>query len=179
MTTYHFMPMNDHYAQCIVRWTYDGIYAFYNYEKEAQHILDSSQWGRTLFAVLDEANALVGELTLGFLDAGGEWVSMSDMANGLLDGCILWIGFGLRPDLTGCGHGESFVDACVQFAIDFARSRYHYAGEYLGLGVYQFNQRAIKVYERIGFITFSEGCTLIHGEAYKTQRMKKKIDSTI
>lgn len=176
---FHFVAMTVDHARRIVEWKYDGLYAFYNYDKEAGHILDASQWGNTLFAVLDEANELVGELTLGFLDRDDEWVPQAVMDKGLLVGCILWIGFGLRPDLTGCGHGLSFVNACVDFAVSFSQKRYHYTGQYVGLGVYQFNQRAIKVYERIGFIKFIEGCSLINGVEYKTQRMKKKIDHLV
>jgi ribosomal-protein-alanine N-acetyltransferase len=177
MNPFQFTAMTANYAQCIVRWKYDGVYAFYDYDKEANHILDTKQWGNTLFAVLDKSNDLVGELTLGFLDASDEWVPMPDMDNCHLEGCILWIGFGLRPDLTGRGHGLSFVNACVEFATSFSRKRYHYTGQYIGLGVYQFNQRAIKVYERIGFAKYYEGCSLINGKEYKTQRMKKNIDN--
>lgn len=110
--------------------------------------------GEYVFAVLDESNELVGELSLCFLDTYDEWIPIPEMDNGLLEGWILWIGFGLRPDLTGRGHGLSFVNACVVFATSFSQKRYHYTGQYIGLGVYQFNQRAIKVYERIGFTKF-------------------------
>lgn len=175
MDTFHFTEMTAPYAQQIVRWKYDGMYALYDYAREADHILDASQWGNTLFAVLDEANELAGELSLGFLDEEDEWVALADMKAGHLPPCILWVGFGLRPDLTGCGHGVSFVKACVNFAISFSRKRYHYSGAYVGLGVYQFNQRAIKVYERTGFEKFTEGRALINGKEYKTQRMRKKI----
>lgn len=172
---FHFTPMTSEYAQQIVTWKYEGPYAFYNYDRSAEHILNASQWGNMLFAVLDENAQLVGELTLGFLDRDEEWVPQADMDTGKLEGCILWIGFGLRPDLTGRGLGLSFVNACADFAVQLAGQRYRYKGEYIGLGVYQFNQRAIKVYERAGFVKFTERRPIIDGQVYPSQRMKKLI----
>jgi ribosomal-protein-alanine N-acetyltransferase len=172
---FHFTAMTLDHARCILAWKYNGPYAFYNYAKSADHILNTDLWGRTLFAALDATGQLVGELTLGFLDPDFEWVSQADIDAGRLEGCILWIGFGMRPDLTGQGHGLPFVNACADFAVQFTRERYHYTGEYIGLGVYQFNQRAIKVYERAGFVKFMERCPIIDGQPYPAQRMKKRI----
>jgi ribosomal-protein-alanine N-acetyltransferase len=172
---YRFTDMTGAYARRIVGWKYDGPFAIYNYDREADHILDARQWGHTLFAVLDENAELVGELSLGFLDADEEWVSQPDMDAGQLDGCILWIGFGMRPDLTGRGYGLSFVNACADFAARLARQRWGYQGEFAGLGVYKFNQRAITVYERAGFVKFAERCPVIDGQEYPAQRMIKRI----
>jgi ribosomal-protein-alanine N-acetyltransferase len=55
------------------------------------------------------------------------------------------IGLGLRPDLTGRGHGGSLVEA----ALAFARERW--SPDTFGLDVFPWNERAIKVYERAGF----------------------------
>jgi len=172
---YQIVPMTADLAQQVVTWKYDGPYAFYDYCNEADHILDTSEWGKTLFAVLDESGQLCGEVSFGFLDPADEWVAQEDMDAGRLENCILWIGFGLRPDLTGQGQGLAFVNACVAFAVQFARVQYHYLGEYIGLGVYQFNQRAIKVYERAGFEKFYEGCVVEGGNELKAQRMRKRI----
>ncbi len=175
---FQFVAMSRVDARAILTWKYLGPYAFYNYEKSAPHLLDAAKWGRTLFAVHDEDNPLaqlVGELTVGFLKPDGAWLSQAEMDAGQLEGCMLWIGFGLRPDLTGHGLGLAFVNACVDFAIHWAGERYSYSGDSIGLGVYQFNQRAIKVYERAGFVKFSECCRVINGQAYGYQRMKRSI----
>ncbi|MCA1899416.1 MAG: GNAT family N-acetyltransferase [Chloroflexi bacterium] len=173
---FRFLPMTAEYAARILTWRYPPPYDVYDYDKAAEHMLDSAGWGKTLFAALDENGALAGELTLGFLDQDDEWVPLDDMQAGRLDGCILWIGFGLRPDLTGQGLGLDFVTACADFAAQFSRRQYRYQGGEVGLGVYQFNQRAIKVYERAGFVKFIERIALVHGQEVPAQRMKKRLD---
>ena len=172
---FQIVPMNLEFARAILEWTYDGPYAVYNYDKSAGHLLDAGKWGSTLFAVLDESGSLTGELTLGFLNAAGDWVPQADMDAGKLDGCILWIGFGMRPNLTGRGLGLDFVNACVDFSARTVRERCRYTGAEIGLRVFQFNQRAVKVYERAGFVTFEEICRIIEGKEYPALLMKKKL----
>ena len=60
-------------------------------------------------------------------------------------GDALFYGLGLRPDLTGRGLGLEFVQAGIAFAEQrFGQKR-------LVLDVAEFNERAIRVYERAGF----------------------------
>jgi ribosomal-protein-alanine N-acetyltransferase len=60
-------------------------------------------------------------------------------------GDAFFYGLGLRPDLTGRGLGLAFVRAGIAFAAQrFGRTR-------LVLDVAEFNERAIRVYERAGF----------------------------
>jgi ribosomal-protein-alanine N-acetyltransferase len=59
-----------------------------------------------------------------------------------------WLSLGLRPDLTGRGLGEEFVTQCVEYAV----SQYKLTKHTIKLAVALFNQRAIKVYQRAGFI---------------------------
>lgn len=174
---FNLIPMNAEHARQIVEWKYDGPYAFYDYDKEADHILDSTKWGRSLFAVTNSAGELCGELTVWFQNAADERVSQDDIDAGRLAGCELWIGFGMRPDLTGQGLGLAFVQACADFAVQFARHQCGYTGDSIHLGVYQFNQRAIKTYERAGFVKYFEGTRVKNGIQYKTQRMKHPIGS--
>jgi ribosomal-protein-alanine N-acetyltransferase len=60
-------------------------------------------------------------------------------------GDAIHYGLGLRPDLTGKGLGATFVSAGLEFAQKrFGRKR-------VVLDVAEFNERAIRVYERAGF----------------------------
>jgi ribosomal-protein-alanine N-acetyltransferase len=55
------------------------------------------------------------------------------------------IGLGMRPDLTGQGHGLAFVEAGLAFG------RQRYAPKAFRLNVFASNPRAEKVYTRAGF----------------------------
>ena len=55
------------------------------------------------------------------------------------------VGAGLRPDLTGCGAGRSFVAAIVAFAGQYA------LGRPLRATVAGFNVRSIRTVESVGF----------------------------
>jgi [ribosomal protein S18]-alanine N-acetyltransferase len=82
------------------------------------------------------------ELFYGACDEGGAVVGFYFFAP---RGDALFYGLGLRPDLTGRGLGLEFLEAGIDFAEErFGRRR-------LVLDVAEFNERAIRVYERAGF----------------------------
>ena len=170
---YTFVAMNREYASRIVdMWQYGGAYAIYDYVNEADHMLDEDGWGRGIFAVLDDEGELIGELSIEFYDAQGEYTKYCDFDHaGLLAGRELWIGFGLRPDLVGQGHGTAFVSACVGYAVQ----RFHYREEYIYLGVAQFNQRAVQAYEKAGFEAFKHTAGEISGEMFDCVYMRKRL----
>ncbi len=169
---YNFIPMNQEYANEIVaHWKYDGEYSVYDYANEADHILDSNSWGKGLFAVLDESGDLVGELTTEFFDENDEYIEYDDFDDEKLNRAEMWIGFGLKPECTGLGWGTGFVSACVEFAV----GRHNYRGEYVRLGVATFNERAIKVYERIGFQVFNRTVGEIDGKEFQVVQMQKRL----
>lgn len=170
---YTFVPMNQEYATTIVdSWKYPNEYSIYDYSNEADHMLDVEAWQRGIFAVLDQEGDLVGELSIEFINAQGEFTKYHDFGNqALINGCELWIGFGLRPDLTGQGRGPGFVTACADFAIQ----HFHYRGEFIRLGVAQFNQRATKTYEKAGFQVFEQAVGEINGENFECLYMLKPL----
>lgn len=86
---------------------------------------------------MNENEELVGELTIEFFreivkdseDDG--YVDIQTVMENLEKIYEMWIGFGLKPDLTGKGIGKEFVSTCVNFAIKF----HNYKGDYVRLGV--------------------------------------------
>jgi RimJ/RimL family protein N-acetyltransferase len=58
---------------------------------------------------------------------------------------VVEVGIGLRPDLTGRGQGESFLRAQLEYA---SRS---WQPKTFRLFVAAWNERAIRLYERLGF----------------------------
>jgi RimJ/RimL family protein N-acetyltransferase len=60
-------------------------------------------------------------------------------------GDVVEVGIGVRPDLTGRGLGESFLRA----QLEYASERWH--PERFRLFVTSWNERAIRLYERLGF----------------------------
>jgi len=171
--SFTFVPMTEDYARTIVDgWRYGGEYAAYDYVHEAEHILDRTGWGSGIFAVLGGGGELVGELSIEFFDEEEnptEYDEYGDSA--LINSRQLWLGFGLRPDLTGRGLGGSFVSDCL----DFALRQTGYQGEYVRLGVAAFNQRAIKVYERAGFEPFQQAEGEIGGRTFAISYMRKRL----
>ena len=123
-------PLSQSDAEAIASWHYEGEYAFYDAEADAEdlaELLDPALRGDTMFAVRDDAGELVGFFAFQITDD------------------VVDFGLGLHPDLTGKGLGEHFVRA----GLDFAQSRF--SPKTIQLRVAAFNKRAIKVYERVGF----------------------------
>jgi len=165
--------MNQEYASTIVdTWKYEKEYSIYDYSNEADHMLDKEGWGKGIFAVLNQEGDLIGELSIEFIDSQEQFTNYRNFADeALINERELWIGFGLRPDLVGQGHGAKFVMACVEYAIQ--NSRYH--GEYVRLGVAMFNQRAFKTYEKAGFQKFQQAVGEISGKSFECAYMRKRI----
>lgn len=170
---YTFVPMTETYATTIVEtWQYDNEFAIYNYANEADHMLDASAWGSGIFAILNPQGDLIGELSIEFYDEAGNYTDYADFDNNaLINQRELWIGFGLRPDLVGQGHGAEFVAACAAYAVQ----RYDYHGKYVRLGVATFNRRAIKAYTKAGFQIFTHTPGDINGQTFECVHMRQKL----
>ena len=128
---FKFELMDEAYAQAIANWHYEGVYAFYDMDQDAEdleELLNPHSWADTYYAVVDEGNELIGFFCFDQEEIG-----------------VVTIGLGLRPDHTGQGLGQAFVEA----GLDFAKERF--APTTFRLNVATFNKRAIRVYERLGF----------------------------
>lgn len=123
--------MEEKEAVAISLWHYEEPYTFYDLKSDldnAKEFLDFTQRPKDKYiSVNDEFGNLVGffEFTLN--------------SNAVV------MGLGMKPDLTGKGHGLDFVSAGIEFVT--ARFR----PEVIRLLVVSFNRRAQRVYERAGF----------------------------
>jgi ribosomal-protein-alanine N-acetyltransferase len=114
-------PLTDADAATLDSWRYEPPYDFYNGEDEPVRNPER------FHAVRDEGD-IVGFY---YFQEKGDAVE---------------IGLGLRPDLTGRGHGLGFVRDGIALA------RRLFGERQLILNVAAFNERAIGLYERAGFV---------------------------
>jgi ribosomal-protein-alanine N-acetyltransferase len=141
---YTFAPMTAEAARVIQTWRYDPPYNIYNTGGDPDDAL-AAEWldaRSPYFAAYEAAGDLVG-----FCCCGTAALPWDVAAPGITDGDgELALGLGLRPDRTGRGLGLAFVRAVLAFAA----GRFRPTGFFLY--VLAFNQRAITVYARAGFI---------------------------
>jgi len=138
-------------ARAVAAWRYEGEYAFYDAAADADdlaELLDAGEWGRRYFSV-DDDDALVGFVVL------------------KASGGIVEIGLGLRPDLTGKGLGRDFVDAGLSFAAQRC------GDPSFELAVAAFNERAITVYQRVGFEIVQRYLHETNGDVHPFVRMAR------
>ncbi len=131
--SFQFKPLRWADAWAIGGWRYAAPYDIYNLERAPLLAWVLLRWlnetmGYEVYSVWNKAGELVGIFMFTKAAQGG-----------------VTLGLALRPDLTGKGIGLEFVRAGVAFA------KQRFALQYLRLDVAEFNQRAIKVYERASF----------------------------
>lgn len=131
--------MNEKHAKEISTWTYNEPYTIYDgdeSEEFTKEITDGSY-----FSVVDENGDLVGYYCYGESAQVPAGKLYGVYIEGMLD-----VGLGMRPDLCGKGNGyDFFVNG-----LKFAQSKY--SSMKFRLTVAAFNERAIKLYEKIGFV---------------------------
>jgi [ribosomal protein S18]-alanine N-acetyltransferase len=130
MSRWALTPMSQAEAEAIATWRYCGEYAFYNADwipEGLAELLDPAQRRDEYFA------ARAGDELEGFVQLAPA------------PGPATEIGLGLRPDLTGRGLGGEFTQAAIGLAREQGAAR-------ITLAVAAFNLRAIRVYERAGFV---------------------------
>lgn len=111
-------------------WHYHWNYSFYDIEadrEDFEEFLDPDKRGNSTFAVTKEDELIA-------------FFSVNKVNDGVFD-----IGLGMRPDITGKGKSLEFLKA----VLGFVQSEHKPAK--ITLSVATFNQRAIKVYRKVGF----------------------------
>lgn len=131
--------MNYDEAKQISKWVYKEPYAIYSMD-ESDNCINELLNGY-YFSVLDRENNLIGYYCFGEVAQVpvGNRFGVYDFKD------ITDVGLGIRPNLCDQGLGLNFFSS----GLDFARNKLSAKG--FRLTVAAFNQRAIKVYQQLGF----------------------------
>lgn len=134
----------------ILTWKYDGKYSFYDndIQKEKMEWIESFIDSDDNFSIYNDNNKLVGNCSFYYIEE------------------FFCVGLQMRPELTGKGFGVEFAKSIV----DFGREKYKF--NYIDLTVAKFNNRAIKVYEKLGFKVIEEFINTIRGNDYDFLAMR-------
>lgn len=139
MNQFTIKPMTKMHAWEISNWKYDGIYSFYNCPTTSKPTVDGDTLINNSFVAYDNHGTLIGHFHFG----SDAWIPTIENFNYSSD--YLDIGLGLHPELCGLGYGVQFIT----FVIEFAKQQYN--SKKFRLSVAAFNERAQKVYEKVGF----------------------------
>lgn len=140
MLAFNFMQMKEENAATIAKWKYEEPYSIYNMDESNESILELMNG--EYYCVLYPDNVLIGYICIrdaARVPGGYENGIYSSDKN-------IDIGLGLKPELTNKGFGYNFLTS----SIHFLKERYDIHD--FQLVVAAFNERAIKVYERVGFV---------------------------
>jgi ribosomal-protein-alanine N-acetyltransferase len=140
-------------ARAVDRWRYPAPYDFYDLRADPgdrEAFLDPSSWPGRYYAVEDANGALSG-----FFQFDRQ-------------GPVVRLGLGMRPELTGEGHGEAFVRSGMTYAGE------RWSPEGFEVEVAAFNDRARTVYERVGFEAAERFERRTNGDRYEFLRMRRE-----
>jgi len=138
----------------ILTWKFEGIYSFYDNDKtEAKkEWISNLHKEENAFAMYNEENQLIGNCSFDYDDEHSQYM----------------FGVQMRPCLTGKGMGVEVVTSIL----NFGREKYKF--NEVALLVAKFNTRAIRIYEKLGFITIEEFVWHVNGEEKEFMAMKKE-----
>lgn len=135
---FHKGIMTKERAIAILEWDYEAPYDFYNNEVTDASIRELVNGGYEVVLNSDEE-------MVGFFCVGGPAQVFAGVIVGVYDEPGTDIGFGMRPDLTGQGLGSSFCSFIIEGVMK------EFPHKPLRLTVATFNERAIHLYENLGF----------------------------
>jgi RimJ/RimL family protein N-acetyltransferase len=132
--------MDEESAQAILAWRYPSPYDLYNLDKvNIQDALQVFLDPEYAYYTVADGNGDGGLAAFCCFGSDAQVFGGDYRAPGLD------IGVGMRPDLTGQGRGESYVNAVLDFA------RLMFSPDSFRVTVAEFNQRALRVWEKVGF----------------------------
>ncbi len=149
---FSYKPMALDNAKKIITWKYNDEYSIYSFSDNDEELAELMNG--EYFSTFDTEGKLIGYLCHG---------QSARVPGGVIKGIYeeegyVDIGLGLRPDLTGKNIGLAFLNQGVEFLKDMLQT-YKFR-----LVVAEFNKRAIKVYERAGFIRDMEFYSKVNGK---------------
>ena len=151
MMNYTFQTMTQEQAEEIVtNWHYNGEYSFYDMDADQEDLLeflDAEKRSESYFVVIQNKEVI------GFY-------SFNQITEDMID-----IGLGMKPNLTGNGNGLEFL----KDGLEFAKSKYN--PKEITLSVATFNQRAIKVYKKVGFKEAGTFVQATNGSSFEFLKM--------
>lgn len=150
-------PMNEELAKAILGWKYEQPYDFYNNELTAealQEMLDGSY-----HSLVDEQNTLIG-----FFCTGANAQVPIGHRFGAYTEDFIDMGVGMHPNLVGKGNGFDFCKQVISFI------RAESKDTPIRLTVATFNERAIRLYKKLGFISGN----FFHTDSTEFETMVKK-----
>ncbi|HYK75229.1 MAG TPA: GNAT family N-acetyltransferase [Pseudoneobacillus sp.] len=138
--SFYIKDMNEEHAKEILTWKYESPFDFYNvdYSEEAIEELLNNNY----FAILNDSQTLVG-----FFCFGPAAQVPTGAKFGAYDEDMVDIGLGMKPELTGRGQGFEFLTYIIESVQEYQNVK-----KPLRLTVASFNKRAIKLYEKFGFV---------------------------
>lgn len=132
--------MSENHAKEVSTWTYNEPFSIYDGDGSDEFIKELMDG--SYFSVADENNDLVGYYCFGVsaqVPAGKQYQVYDDVD-------FIDVGLGMRPDLCGKGNGYKFFINGLKFAEN------KFSSKKFRLTVAAFNERALKLYEKIGFV---------------------------
>lgn len=138
--------MNEKLASEILTWKYEKPYDFYNNEltdDAMNELLDGSY-----NALINESKELFGFFCIGKSAQVPTGHLHGVYAEGYVD-----MGLGMNPGLVGKGNGFDFCSFILQYIQE------NYKDTLIRLTVAKFNQRAIHLYAKLGFVKDQEFST--------------------
>lgn len=131
--------MTKDFAVETLHWKYEKPYDLYNNELNSEAI--DELLGNAYFAIVDQDNELIGYFCTGISAQVPAGNKISAYTEEQID-----IGIGLKPNLTGKGFGTTF------FSFILHDIQGTHPNTNLRLTVATFNKRAIRLYEKFGFV---------------------------
>ena len=150
----HFQIMNQEEAEEIANnWKYDGVYSFYDFSNDIDdymELVDKSKRFNNYFSC-QYCNELIGFF-----------------AKQIQEEDLIQFGLGLKPNFTGKGYGLYYINTVMDHIVSI-----HGIVNFT-LIVACFNQRAINVYKKAGFIEDKIFMHCTNGGEYEFLKMTKK-----